>query len=83
MTLLESKRSCQALMAGQGFKVDDFLWTEKAYRSFNRLAGNTVTTSVLGALVMALVFGVLLRNSDGQCLCSNLGPEYFQIKSSV
>jgi hypothetical protein len=70
-------------MAGQGFKVDDFLWTEKSYRSFNKLAGNTVTTSVLGALVMGLGFGVLLRDNDGRCLCSNLGSWDFHMKSGV
>lgn len=65
---LTSAIACQVLMAGQGFEVSDFIWTEKSYRVYNRLAGNTVTTSVLGALVVGLTLGILLKDDSGRCL---------------
>lgn len=58
----------QALMCGQGFDISDFLWTERDYRQYNKLAGNTVTTGVLGGLVIAVTFGALLKDDAGVSL---------------
>lgn len=55
-------------MCGQGFNIEDFLWTERDYRQYTKLAGNTVTTSVLGSLVTAVTFGALLKDDAGMFL---------------
>lgn len=55
-------------MCGQGFDISDFLWTERDYRQYNKLAGNTVTTGVLGGLVIAVTFGALLKDDAGVSL---------------
>lgn len=55
-------------MVGQGFDVADFVWSEQDYKLYNKLAGNTVTTSVLGAVIMGLTFAVLVKNPDGSLL---------------
>jgi hypothetical protein len=58
----------EALLAGQGLDPADFLFTEKDYRLFNRLAGNACTSSVLGGCVIALLFGVLIKDAENQQL---------------
>ena len=56
----------QALLAGQGLDPHDFLFTERDYRAYNKMAGNCCTTSVLGAAVTAILLGVLYKREDGQ-----------------
>ncbi len=52
-------------MVGQGFDVADFVWSEHDYKLYNKLAGNTVTTAVLGAVIMGVTFVILCKNQDG------------------
>ena len=55
-------------MAAQGVDYCDMIWSEGDYRLYNFLAGNMMTTSVVGACITALVLGCLCKGSDGECL---------------
>lgn len=62
---------CQALLMAQGFSPTDFLWSEKgsaAYGLHNLLAGNAMTTSVVGAVITGLLMFILVQDSDGKYL---------------
>lgn len=48
-------------MAAQGFSPLDFLWSEDSYNLYCNLAGNAMTTPVVGSVVLALVMCVFLQ----------------------
>lgn len=48
-------------MAAQGFSPSDFLWSEDSYNLYCNLAGNAMTTPVVGSVVLALVLCVFLQ----------------------
>ena len=60
---------CQVLLAIQGFDPAEFTFSEASeanYKLYNRLAGNSFTSSVAGACILGLVLGILLKDGSGQ-----------------
>ena len=53
-------------MACQGFDPRDFLFSEKDYKLYAGLAGNSMTSSVVGAVMFGLIMGVLVKDADGK-----------------
>ena len=62
------KDPVQALLAGQGVDCRDMVYTERDYRLYNLLAGNAMTSSVLGACVMGLTLTFLAKDAEGRFL---------------
>jgi len=58
----------EALLAGQGVDCRDMVYTERDYRLYNLLAGNAMTSSVLGACVMGLTLTFLAKDAEGRPL---------------
>jgi hypothetical protein len=53
-------------MACQGFDPRDFLFSEGDYKVYAGLAGNSMTSSVVGAAVFGLIMGVLVKDADNK-----------------
>ena len=54
-------RLCQVLLAIQGFDPAEFTFAEANYKLYNRLAGNSFTSSVAGACMLGLLLGILMK----------------------
>ncbi|CAL1143890.1 unnamed protein product, partial [Cladocopium goreaui] len=61
----------QALLAGQGFDPRDFLWSGSKYNLLTRLAGNGMTTSVVGACFVGLILYCYPFGDDAEPLKRN------------
>ena len=69
-------------MVAQGFDLRDFVMTESGspggYAILNRLAGNSMTTSVLGAAIFGIMTHILPIGKSGrpikQAPCPCAGP---------